>query len=429
MRISHSKRRSLPLAIAVLASALMLPRPVDAVITDESLGDRETVRQQVEQRAEDAARAAAASSTPASRLTPVTPELSVPIPGVTFTPPIEDGDDVVVPFAAQYISGIYRYLLGISTLVAIIVVIAGGFQYLWGQTQGGAEKGLTLIKDAIGGLVVLYASYIILWTVNPELVNLQPIRLARIQTVPIGENAGEDGEPSDANPPPPDAGDVPGSSCRLAYNQGQSLWGRLPYGDSPALIAGSTDTRTLCTDQAQTNGSTCFGSFSQSACGPTAVASVLAFYGLQVSVPSRVPAPGNAMHLVDPIDVAIFAIKKGYRQVGRGTTGEVMSDADGGFPLFQQRTISKTNTAEILRTLRAGAPLVFACRSVRLFSDDAATQPILNRRGSDRLYSPGHYMVLSGVVNDQILRIHDVGRTSTKTIRMEDVQASCGSPV
>ncbi len=422
------KRTSfLRLGLFGLAAALSLLSPLAAFALGEGDDLREVSRQQREE--SELHTPEAVPGYQPVLFSPITPELAVPIPGIEFSPPTEDGDDIVVPFLAQYISGIYRYLLGIATLVAIIVVIAGGFMYLLGQTTGSAQTGLTLIKDAIAGLVVLYASYLILWTVNPNLVNLQPIRLTRIQSVPLGEDAGQDGDFSDV-PPNPDGGeDGSGSMCSLSYNQGQSPWNSLPYGGSSALIVGSTDTRTVCSDHALTNGSSCFGTFAESACGPTAVASVLAFYGLQVSVSGRAPAPGNAFHLVDPIDVAIFAIKKGYRIIGRGTTGRVMSDADSGFPLFQARTITKTNTAEILRVLRAGTPLAFSCKSVRLFSDDAATQRILNRRGSDRLYSPGHYMVLSGVVNDQILRVHDVGRRSTKTIRMQDLQQSCGSPV
>ncbi len=115
----------------------------------------------------------------------IVPQLSVPIPGVNFTAPVTEGDQVSVPFLAQYINGIYSYMLAISTIVAIIVVIVGGFYYLLGATVGDARKGQTLIKDAVGGLVVLYASYFILYTVNPNLVSLRPLRLTSIDSVGI----------------------------------------------------------------------------------------------------------------------------------------------------------------------------------------------------------------------------------------------------
>ncbi|MBP7005597.1 hypothetical protein KBB27_00525 [Patescibacteria group bacterium] len=117
----------------------------------------------------------------------VAPQLAVPIPGVNLTAPKDEDGIVTVPFLAQYISGIYRYLLGISTLVAIIMVIYGGFLYLLGATQGKAGEGLGYIKDALGGLVVLYSSYVILWVVNPNLINLQPIRLQSVSSISIEE--------------------------------------------------------------------------------------------------------------------------------------------------------------------------------------------------------------------------------------------------
>lgn len=352
--------------------------------------------------------------------TPVTPELSVPIPGLTFTTAYAEGDQLVVPYLAQYISAVYRYLLGISTIVAIIVVICGGFIYLLGQTTGSTKQGLTLIKDAIAGLIVLYCSYLILWTVNPNLVNLQPIRLDLIRSIPLGEGSGAFGDSYE------DTGDT--SQCRMRYNQGRDAWAAIPYGASAALMTNGTDTRSACRSAAESNTTSCIGTFQQSGCGPTAVADVLRFYGLQVAVPNRVPAPGNAMHLIDPIDTGILAVLKGYRIIASGTTGEIARSVRQNFPHFTSRTIETSNTAAILNALNSGHPLVFSARQqgVHLFSDDQATQPM--HQGAP-MYTGGHYMVLSGVVSNDILRVHDVGNGRTKTIRMAELQANGGGIV
>ena len=347
-------------------------------------------------------------------LTPVKPDLSVQIPGLTFSNAYNDGDDIVVPFMAQYIGAVYQYMLGISTLVAIIVVICGGFLYLLGQTTGSTVQGLNLIKDAVAGLIVLYCSYVILYAVNPNLINLQPIRLTRIQSVPIGDHSGDDGVAVEST----GTGTGGGAACRLRYNQGVGVWAHTPYGLDPAMMSDATSHPSNIT------------TFQEGGCGPTAVASVLAFYGLQISVSDRVPAPGTGMHAVDPIDVGIMATYAGYRHLGGGTTGKVARYASRFFPQFDSTTISKTNTAAVLGALSNGHPLVFSCSSVHLFSDDAATQPIASSRdGHTDLYRGGHYMVLSGVVSDQILRVHDVGNGNTKTIKMDELQARCGALV
>ncbi len=208
------------LLAAVVLQAVFVPLSAHALGDGDDLRDvSEQRRTEIVSRPTTTVPAAPASST---RFTPVIPALSVPIPGITFSPPVDDGNELTVPFLAEYISGIYRYLLGISTLVAIIVVISGGFLYLLGQTQGDAQKGLTLIKDAIGGLVVLYSSYLILWTVNPKLVNLQPLRLARVQSINItsddaaSDSASRDDDPAtETNPPATGAsGGGPTTFCR-----------------------------------------------------------------------------------------------------------------------------------------------------------------------------------------------------------------------
>lgn len=357
---------------------------------------------------------------PATGLTPVKPDLSVPIPGITFSEAYNEGDYIVVPYLAQYISGLYRYMLGISTLVAIIVVVYGGFQYLLGSTVGSTKLGMTLIKDAIAGLVVLYTSYIILYTINPNLVNLQPIRLRRINTVAIGEDVRADANPVEST-----------SQCRLRYNQGSGPWARVPYGPSPQLFTSGWSNEDI-------------GTFQQAGCGATALASVLSYYGLQISIAERVPGPGAARHLVDPIDTGINAsvvqfqherhgrtVTNYYRENNAGTSSAIARYVERSFPQFEAHGIRASDKEAITAALNEGHPLFISCggggTGVHLFSDMAATVPVMNNAGtSDELYKPGHYMVLSGVVSSDILAIHDVGNGSSKTIRYDEFVAHCG---
>lgn len=90
----------------------------------------------------------------------------------------------------QYISVVYRYLLGIVTLVAIIMVIYGGFQYLLGASMGQIGKGKSTIQDALAGMAILFLAYTILYLVNPKLTTLSLPPIQRIQTIGIaGDNA------------------------------------------------------------------------------------------------------------------------------------------------------------------------------------------------------------------------------------------------
>lgn len=89
----------------------------------------------------------------------------------------------------QYVSVIYRYSLGIVTLVAIIMVIYGGFQYLLGASMGQIGKGKSTIQDALSGMAILFLAYVILYTVNPKLTTLSLPSIQRIQTVGVAGDA------------------------------------------------------------------------------------------------------------------------------------------------------------------------------------------------------------------------------------------------
>lgn len=105
------------------------------------------------------------------------PILSIPIPGVTFDDATLANGKVTVPFLAQYIAGIFRFAIGAAALLASIMVVYGGFRYLLGSTLGDIKAGREVIQNAVIGLIVLLCSYVILRSINPAVVNLQPLQL------------------------------------------------------------------------------------------------------------------------------------------------------------------------------------------------------------------------------------------------------------
>ncbi len=92
----------------------------------------------------------------------------------------------------SFISGLYDYAIGISGTLAIIMIIYGGIKYL---ASGGNESALGDAKDrvtnAIWGLLLLAGSYLVLNTINPQLVSLN----FTSQSVPAMPTSGGAGEP------------------------------------------------------------------------------------------------------------------------------------------------------------------------------------------------------------------------------------------
>ncbi|MDQ5919717.1 MAG: hypothetical protein QG668_444, partial [Patescibacteria group bacterium] len=294
----------------------------------------------------------------------------------------------------------------------------GGFLYLLASTGIQVASGKTIIQDALIGLVVLYGSYFILWNVNPDLVSLRPITLRTVRSLPL-ERSGE-GAAAEINPDGAPSGSS--TSCALHFNQGSAPWGSLLYGNNSSLVTGGTQTYRRCENSTESNDSTqCQTTFAQSACGVTSMASILGFYNLQIAIPSRVPSPGAAMHAIDPIDTAIYTVLSGGRTMKNGPGDNFFENFERHFPQFQQQSVSD---AMAVQKAREGKPVIIACRNISLYTDEAATQPV-SRTENTELYRGGHFMVLKGTVNDQILRVHDVGNSRSRTMRVADFNAHC----
>jgi D-alanyl-D-alanine dipeptidase/type IV secretory pathway VirB2 component (pilin) len=139
------------------------------------------------------------TTTTTSTIVPVkllTPVLSIDIPTVTFSKALitEEGGSSYVSsnFLAEYISGVYTYLLGIATTIAIVMIMISGLQWTFGGVSAdtiGKAKGR--IKNAATGLVLLLCTYLLLVTVNPNLIELEFPKLQLIEGEGLAESEAE----------------------------------------------------------------------------------------------------------------------------------------------------------------------------------------------------------------------------------------------
>ncbi len=81
-----------------------------------------------------------------------------------------------------YINAAYTYLLGAGAIVAIVMVMIGGVQYMIGSSVGHADAAKKRIQNAVIGLILVMGAYLILNTVNPYLVQLKSIELPLIKS-------------------------------------------------------------------------------------------------------------------------------------------------------------------------------------------------------------------------------------------------------
>ena len=81
----------------------------------------------------------------------------------------EDGVDI-----GAYLSGVFTMVISITTVIAVVLLTVAGFKWL---TAGDSESRVTdaknQIKGAAGGLLLAAAAWLILYTINPAILNFQ----------------------------------------------------------------------------------------------------------------------------------------------------------------------------------------------------------------------------------------------------------------
>ncbi|HTK04796.1 MAG TPA: pilin [Candidatus Eisenbacteria bacterium] len=152
------------------------------------------------------------------------PRLSINVPTVTFekivrsTVPGEVGatalDVIDVPWIANYVAGVYRYATSVATIIAGVMFLVGAFGYL---TAGGdasrVSKAKERITNAVIGLALVLGAYVMLLTINPDLVSLTSLQIrtvAKKTFVTITPSAYQ--QVTGVPPPPSGSGSGPGGT-------------------------------------------------------------------------------------------------------------------------------------------------------------------------------------------------------------------------
>ena len=117
------------------------------------------------------------------------PQLQIKIPGLSFSgegiKAVEDefgSKYFIVPFLGEYISAVYKFAVAAGSVVAVVMIIIAGFQW---TASGGGQEGIASAKKRIVasviGLILLVGSYTLLYTINPNLVEFNGLKVRYIE--------------------------------------------------------------------------------------------------------------------------------------------------------------------------------------------------------------------------------------------------------
>lgn len=102
-----------------------------------------------------------------------------PIPGLT------EGGAATSGNLAEFFNNLYKYLIGLAAVLAIVEIIWGGLEYATQDIPGAKKEGKEKIQQAILGLILVLSPALVFSIINPSILdlslNLPPLKL----TVPI----------------------------------------------------------------------------------------------------------------------------------------------------------------------------------------------------------------------------------------------------
>ncbi len=85
----------------------------------------------------------------------------------TFDPASADSSDKL----SDYLNIMIKIIIGISAVLAVVMIVMGGIEYMGSELISSKEAGKERIQNAILGLLIALGAYALLNTINPNLLN------------------------------------------------------------------------------------------------------------------------------------------------------------------------------------------------------------------------------------------------------------------
>lgn len=126
---------------------------------------------------------------------PIVPLLNIQIPGFKgFDKPVVSEGYTTSDFIGPYIIAVYNFILPAAALVAVVMMMVGGLQYVLSR---GKEKYISKAKEritgAITGIILLLLVYNIAFFINPAATVFSALKVQTVQEIPE-DNAVEFGD-------------------------------------------------------------------------------------------------------------------------------------------------------------------------------------------------------------------------------------------
>lgn len=117
-----------------------------------------------------------------------TPNLIVDIPGLNLEENIgyDDKGNIASTLLPAYVSGVYKFLVPLMAMVAVVILMVGGIQYILAHgNMDQVKKAQSRMSNAVVGLILLLAAYNIGFLIDPNVVKFGALTIESIEEEPI----------------------------------------------------------------------------------------------------------------------------------------------------------------------------------------------------------------------------------------------------
>lgn len=116
------------------------------------------------------------------------PLLEFRIPGLSFTEvknTLDSDGYIHLPYIGELVATIYKFGMAVGSIIAAVVVAMSGAQIIVSAGGEAKTEGYKRIGEVVIGLFIMWGSYALLYTINPDLVNFKALKVKYIVPVPL----------------------------------------------------------------------------------------------------------------------------------------------------------------------------------------------------------------------------------------------------
>lgn len=81
----------------------------------------------------------------------------------------------------DYVNSVFSFIISLAAMLAVLRIVTGGFKYMTSEAIGAKGDARETIQGAVFGLILLLGSWLILYTVNPQILDLSALQFTSLQ--------------------------------------------------------------------------------------------------------------------------------------------------------------------------------------------------------------------------------------------------------